>query len=104
TMTLHANVALATHGQSSSEVLGSGNASLAFQTFTLKQQPLTYVPAANASGGDSTLVVRVNGLEWSEVPSFHESGPSDRVYVTRFEDDGTVIVQFGDGVTGARVP
>lgn len=104
TMTLHANVALATHGQSSSEVFGSGNASLPFQKFALKQKPLTYVAAANASGAESTLVVRVNGVEWNEVPSFSDSGPEDRVYLTRVEDDGTVLVQFGDGVTGARLP
>src|SRR5262245_53729601 len=81
TMSLHANVALATHGQSASEVLGSGNASLPFQKFALRQKPLTYIPAANASGAESTLVVRVNGIGWSESPSFSDAGPDDRVYV-----------------------
>jgi hypothetical protein len=104
TMTLHANVALATHGQATSEILGSGSASLAFQKFALKQAPLTHVSAANATGAASTLVVRVNGIAWTEVPSLYGWGPDDRVFATRIEDDGTAIVQFGDGVTGARVP
>ncbi len=40
---INANVALATHGESVKEVLGSGDASASFQTFTLRQPPLTYV-------------------------------------------------------------
>jgi predicted phage baseplate assembly protein len=101
-MNLYANVALATHGQTGWEILGSGDASKAFQRFTLKQKPLTQVSAANAAGSSSTLSVRVNDLLWQEVPSLYGCGPSDRVYTTRVADDGTVTVAFGDGVTGAR--
>jgi hypothetical protein len=104
TLTLHANVVLATQGQSTSEILGSGNASLAFQKFALKQKPLTFVAAPTPSGAESTLVVRVNRIAWTEVPSLHGRGPDERVFVTRIDDDGSVLVQFGDGVTGARVP
>jgi predicted phage baseplate assembly protein len=101
-MTLHANVAWATHGQTGWEILGSGDAGKAFQKFTLKQKPLTQVSAANAAGSSSTLSVRVNELLWQEVPSLYGCGPSDRVYTTRVADDGAVTVAFGDGVTGAR--
>jgi predicted phage baseplate assembly protein len=48
--------------------------------------------------------VRVNGLEWHEVPSFAGTGPTDRAYTTRRGDDGLTAVQFGDGKTGARPP
>jgi len=95
------NVALATHGESKSEVLGSSDARQPFQKFVLKQTPLTHVSAANASGAATTLAVRVNDVLWNEALSFHGLGPHDRQFVTRRADDGKVTVEFGDGLTGA---
>jgi predicted phage baseplate assembly protein len=48
--------------------------------------------------------VLVNGVRWTEVPTLYSAAPEDQVYVTRIADDGTMTVQFGDGVTGARLP
>ncbi|MCI0398945.1 MAG: putative baseplate assembly protein [Chloroflexi bacterium] len=104
TVTIHANVAMATHGETREEVLGSGDASQAFQSFKLRQPPLTYVKAGTASGAQSTLEVRVNDVLWKEVPDFYGRGPNERVYITRRTDEGSVVVQFGDGKTGARLP
>ncbi len=103
-VTFNANLALATHGETRGEILGSGDASQPFQSFTLKQPPLTYVQATTPSGGRTTLAIRVNDLLWHEVPSLYGAGPTDRVYVTRRRDDGKVEVLFGDGKTGARLP
>lgn len=105
TVSIFANVALSTHGETvANEVLGSGDAGRAYQRFTLRQSPLTYVQAPTVSGGESTLEVRVNDLKWTEVPALFGRGPRERVYVTRVDDDGTTTVQFGDGETGARLP
>jgi len=104
TVTLNANVAPATHGETKSEVLGSGDASRAAQTFRLRTRPLTYVPAQVPSGGESTLELRVNGVRWREAPDFYRLGPGDRRYVLRRDDDGTTRVLFGDGRRGARLP
>jgi predicted phage baseplate assembly protein len=104
TVTLNANVARATHGETVNEVFGNGDASQANQTFTLKRPPLTYVAAPTATGAESTLAVRVNNFEWEEVPSLYGAGPTDQDYIVRLEDDGTTRVTFGDGVTGARLP
>lgn len=101
---LNANVAPATHGETVQEILGSGDASAAYQQFTLRQPPLTYVSAATASGAASTLALRVNDLLWQEVPTLYGRGPQEHVYVTRTGDDGRTTVEFGDGVTGARLP
>jgi hypothetical protein len=103
-VTLDANVAPATHGESQSEVLGSGDATVPFQRFPLKQSPLTYVSARTPSGNASTLVVRVNGVRWDEVPWLYGRGARDRVYALVAGADGKTYVQFGDGVTGARPP
>jgi hypothetical protein len=102
TVTIDANVAPATHGQTTMEVLGSGDASQVFQSFALNQPPLTYVSAATPSASASTLVVRVNGVAWTEVGWLYGSGPDDRVYTVLAGADGRTYVQFGDGVTGAR--
>jgi len=103
-LTLNANVALATHGESVAEVLGGGDAARAFQSFTLRQPPLTYTSAATAQGSQSSLEVRVNDLLWEEVPSFYGRAPGERIYVTRTDSEGKTTVTFGDGRTGARLP
>jgi predicted phage baseplate assembly protein len=87
-----------------SEVLGGGDATQPHQRFVLKQKPLTYTPAANPSGGETSLEIWVNDAKWREVPSLFGRGPRERVYVTRLADDGTVSVVFGDGASGARLP
>jgi predicted phage baseplate assembly protein len=104
TVTVNANVARATHGETVTEVLGSGDAGQPFQRFLLRQPPLTYVSASNSSGAESTLRIHVNDLEWHEVPTLYGRQPSDRVFVTRTSDEGRTTVQFGDGLTGARLP
>lgn len=103
-LTINANVALATHGETVQEVLGPGDASRPYQSFVLKQAPLTYVSAATPSGSKSTLAVRVNDLLWHEVPTLYGAGPRERVYISRRSDNGHTTVEFGDGTTGARLP
>src|ERR1017187_2728933 len=68
---LNANVAHATHGETVSEILGSGDASQSYQQFTLRQPPLTYVSAANVSGATSTLEVRINDILWHETQTLY---------------------------------
>jgi hypothetical protein len=104
TLRVNANVALATHGETVAEVLGSGDASTPFQRFVLRQPPLTYVRSSAAGGATSTLLVRVDDVLWHEVPTLYGCGPAERVYVTRTSEEGLTTVQFGDGVTGARLP
>ncbi len=101
---INANVALATHGEKVVEDLGSGDARLTHQTFTLKKPPLTFVSAANETGRASTLEIRVDNALWSEVPALGQAGPEDPVYVVRQSGDGKTHVCFGDGVTGRRLP
>jgi predicted phage baseplate assembly protein len=99
------NVAKATHGESRAEILGSGDQRVPFQSFTLRQRPLTHVTAGTASGTQTTLAVWVAGVRWTEVPSLFGQPPDARVYVARRADDGSVTVTTGDGRTaGARLP
>ncbi|TVR78095.1 MAG: putative baseplate assembly protein [Rhodospirillales bacterium] len=99
-----ANVVPATHGEAAADVLGSGDAGQPFQQFALRQKPLTHVSATTPSGTESSLDIRVNDVLWQEVPHLFGRSPKDRIYATRTDDDGVTSVQFGDGVTGARLP
>jgi len=104
TVTVNANAVLATHGQTTQEILGSGDATNAALSFSLKQAPLTYLTGPAGSGAQSTLQVWVNNLRWQEVPSLLGSGPADRVYTTSVDATGHTIVRFGDGTRGGRPP
>ena len=101
---INANVAPATHGSSLNEVLGSGSAQAAFPLYATRDGPLTFTPAATPSGGASTLQVRVNDVLWHETDNLLNAAPTDRVYVTRTDQDGHTVVQFGDGQNGSRLP
>ncbi|MBX3238402.1 MAG: putative baseplate assembly protein [Chitinophagaceae bacterium] len=104
TVTINANVALATHGETVSEVLGSGDAAVAFQQFILRQPPLTYISSSKPSGTDTTLKIYVNDILWQEVDTLFGRQPEERIYTTRINDDGKTTVIFGDGITGCRLP
>jgi len=104
TVTIYGNVAKATHGQTQSEILGSGDASQTLQTFALSKPPLTYVSAPTPDGTDSTLVVRVNGIGWHEQESLADMSAGSRTFFTEEDHSGVTSVTFGDGVHGSRVP
>lgn len=104
TVTIYGNVVKATHGETRREVLGSGDGGRALQSFTLKQPPLTYVAAPNASGVESTLKVFVNDVEWHEADTLVDLQRTDRCFVTQTDDEAKTTVVFGNGRQGARLP
>jgi predicted phage baseplate assembly protein len=104
TVTISANVAAATHGETVARVLGSGDATLAFQRFPLPDPPLTTLTSPSSGNPRRALEVRVDGVAWRPVDALADAGPDDQVYVVRHGDGGTAEVAFGDGVTGARLP
>jgi hypothetical protein len=105
TVYFNANVTAASNGETVNEVLGSGDASTPFQSFTLKQAPLTWTSAPVPSGVDAAITVRVDGVAWQRVPYLYGAAPTDRVYALTREKSGATMVLFGDGATfGARLP
>ena len=99
---ISANVVAATHGETTTELLGNGDASVPGQRFVLKKPPTTFVSAVG--GVASTLELRVGGVLWDERPSLYGAGPDEPVYTTRIADDAAMTLIFGDGVQGARLP
>jgi len=104
TVRIWGNVVKATHGESSSEVLGSGDGSKPAQAFTLRRSPLTYLAAVTPTGAQSTLELRVDGLLWHEADNLAFAGPADHAYTTQTDDHDATTVIFGDGTHGARLP
>lgn len=101
---VHGNVALASHGETVSQILGSGDAGIPFERFDLKQLPLTYRAAANETGAKSELTVRVGGIAWDERTTLFGAKPTARSYSLDVDEQGRNFVAFGDGVRGARLP
>lgn len=101
---VHANVALASHGETVAQVLGAGDASQAFQRFELKQAPLTYRAAPGERGAAAALTVRVAEVAWHERPTLFGAAPTEHAYTLDTDEQGRSLVVFGDGVRGARLP
>jgi len=99
---VHANVALASHGETVSQILGAGNAALAFQRFELKQLPLTWRAAANELGASPEITLRVDDIAWKPRDTMFGSTARERAFVLQGDEQGRNFVQFGDGVRGAR--
>lgn len=104
TAVLFGNVVKATHGETVQQVLGDGDARRPFQAMPLLHAPLTHVRADTPQGHASTLAVRADEVAWRERPTLYGAEPGDRVFTTRDEPDGSVVVAFGDGAHGARLP
>lgn len=107
-VTVYGNVITARRGEKvPGEKMGSGNASLSNQTFKLKKKPLTYYlspTADNDNGVKNTLIVRVDGVMWTEVSSFYGRKENEQIYIVRQNDEGDSFVTFGDGIRGQRLP
>ena len=101
-LSIHGNVARASHGEAATEILGAGDPSRPFQSFRLKQNPVTHLVAATENGVASTLEVRVDGVTWEEVPDLYDRGARSRVFATSPTDAGETVIRFGDGHSGAR--
>lgn len=101
---VHANVALARHGATGAQILGSGDASQAFQRFELQREPLTWRAAATESGAEAELTLRVGDVAWERRDSLYGSGPTDHHYHLDTDAQGRRFVVFGDGLRGARLP
>ena len=101
---VHANVVTASHGETVTQILGSGDAAQPFQRFELKQVPLTYRVAANESGAASELTLRIGEIAWHERPTLYGAAATDHAFALDVDEQGRNLVKFGDGASGARLP
>jgi hypothetical protein len=96
------NVARVRHGTTKTVVLGSGDAASAGQRLPVPDAPVAY--DLDASGNPvPNQVLRVDGVQWQEVPALYGAGPA-QVFAVRLGEEGSVVDEFGDGTQGARLP
>jgi len=127
-VTVNANVAPASHGETSTllEVVGSGDASVASQTFPLRRKPLTALRTLEDPGYRFEVEVRVrtsspysamalsaqsrpqaaedSSVAWTQVADLGRSKPTDSHFMVQQLDGGGAALVFGDGVYGRRLP
>ncbi|GHE20362.1 baseplate J/gp47 family protein [Halomonas urumqiensis] len=103
---IYANVVRAGHGESKGEqVLGSGDRVQANQRFLIEKTDLAFVRDTTFdSGVKAAIDVIVDGRVWTQVDHLRNSGETDRHYAVRLTETGELIVQFGDGRHGRRLP
>jgi len=101
---VYGNVALASHGESVTQILGSGDAGQPFQRFELQQVPLTYRAAATETGAKSELLLRVGDVQWTEQPTLYAQPADAAVFRVDLDENGRTLLRFGDGANGARLP
>ena len=102
---VHANVALASHGETVTQILGSGSAAQPFARFELKQLPLTYRAAATDIGAARRDHAARRRHRVDRAPDAVRRR-ADRARVSRWPTDaaGKLWARFGDGLMGARLP
>ncbi len=106
---IRGNVVLAGHGEGKPEkILGSGDAMLSNQSFTLEVEGVAFTAdATKSSGVAAAMDVSVDGQIWEQVSTLKDSTPGDHhyaVYAIRMTEEGYVRIIFGDGQYGRRLP
>jgi len=108
TVTIHGNVAKASQGQTTGEVLGDGDATQPLQRFSLRQRPLTFLSAPTPAGIAGTLEVRVNDVLWHQAMTLDGLSATAHGYmlqtITGQDGSDSTSIVFGDGTQGARLP
>ena len=104
TVKIYGNVVEATHGESYTEVLGSGIGAREHQSFALTRSPLTQLPVATFPGAKPELSVTVDDEEWTCVDTLARSSNGERVFSLWIDDTAAARVYFGNGRAGARLP
>lgn len=106
-VTVYGNLLNATRGETvPPEFIGTGDATQEHQTFTLNKKPLSYTPsptAGNLTGVASTLSIYVDGVKWSETPTFYGVDGGAPLYTVRQDDDGNTLVTMARLRTGSSV-
>jgi hypothetical protein len=105
-VTVYGNLVDASQGKSETAVpLGNGDNRLVFQSFKVPKAPVTYLISDTDTPPEvPELQIYINDRLWKRVPSFFDRRPEEEIYIVREDTDNNSWVQFGDGVTGSRLP
>lgn len=103
---IYANVVKAGHGETRGQsVLGSGNRIESNQEFLFAKTGVAFEQDNNfASGVRASVTVQVDDRVWTQVDSLRDSESTDTHFETTLNEDHQLLVRFGDGIHGQRLP
>lgn len=103
---IYANVAKAGHGETRGQsVLGSGNRIELNQEFLFAKTGLAFEQDNSfASGVRASVAVQVDDRVWTQVDNLRDSESTDTHFQTTLNEDHQLLVRFGDGIHGQRLP
>ncbi|MDO8941693.1 MAG: hypothetical protein Q7U75_00840, partial [Desulfobacterales bacterium] len=94
---LSGNVVEATHGETYTEILGSGIGGREYQSFALARGPVTHLPATKFPGAKPELSVTVDGEEWTNVDTLARRVDGNRGFGLWTDETSKARVYFGNG-------
>jgi predicted phage baseplate assembly protein len=103
---IYANVVKAGHGETRGQsVLGNGNRIEKNQQFIYEKTGIAFEQDANfASGVRAGITVIVEDRVWTQVDNLRDSESADTHFSTSLNEDQQLLVRFGDGIHGQRLP
>ncbi|THB70774.1 MAG: hypothetical protein D6B28_08585 [Gammaproteobacteria bacterium] len=103
---IYANVVTISHGAVKPEiVLGSGDATIANQSFEVNAKEVSFVPDSSMSTGvRADIDVLIDNQRWTQVSNLKDSDSVDIHYAVKMTESGNIKIEFGDGTNGRRIP
>ncbi|UTW11331.1 baseplate J/gp47 family protein [Marinobacterium rhizophilum] len=103
---VHGNLVLAGHGESKAPaVLGSGNRVLSSQEFLYAKTGIAFVRDSRYTSGVRAAVrVWADNREWTQVDNLRDCDATDTAFQQQLTGDGELLLRFGDGEHGQRLP
>jgi len=100
------NICKAYHGKTVTEkVFSSGNERTPWFKIPIEDQDVSFISdPIFSSGVAADLVVVINGKKWNQVETLQNSADADSHFMVELQDNGSLMVCFGDGVKGKMIP
>ena len=97
-------MASATHGESQTEILGSGTSHQPRQSFSCSKSSISQLPALSESGYEPELIIQVNDVKWRHGKNLPEISPAGEEFLVDVDSEQETRILFGDGINGSRLP
>lgn len=103
---VYANLVKAGQGENRGQsVLGSGDRIQANQEFVFAKTGLAFEQDTGFSSGvRAAITLTVGDRTWTQVDNLRDSEATDTHYQTSLNEDEQLVIRFGDGVHGQRLP
>ena len=103
---IYGNVVFCGHGETqNNKILGSGDATKINQQFIFEVENISFISDSEFSSGvRAAIELVIDGRNWKQVSSLNNSDPEDAHYMVRMNEDGALVIIFGDGGHARRLP